>query len=295
MARVWLRPAATASCRHPGRGYGRRPPAESGAHRPSSRRRRQHRWQDARLCRGGSSRHTVGSRPRQGGARPRRPHRSGRLRGAVSPDGATVAAVADDGALRVWDALKGKQKGAAVECASKMVHVAFAPDGRSFATASLDGCARLWDAASGNLIRVYPHDTPNVSSVAFSPDGKLLATGAGDHTVRLWDVATGWTIAALKGHTRRSSYRGVSPRWHNARLVQRRWRHPTLGRRYPSKSTGFERLPGRVVQPVMERRWPPARHLRASRGQRATRRVGRSDSRASVESRFRPTRPGRHS
>jgi WD40 repeat protein len=114
---------------------------------------------------------------------------------AVSPGGALLATIADDGpesgTVRIWDAgagapratLAGHDRGWAV------IDVAFSPDGTLVATGSMDWTARIWDTRAGTLLTTLTCEE-TVYIVAFSPEGALLATVSTDRSVWIWDLAT---------------------------------------------------------------------------------------------------------
>lgn len=112
-----------------------------------------------------------------------------------SPDGRSVAAAGEDGAIRVYNTASGRQ--AAVLAAGDMAvdSAVFSPDGRSIVTAGLaadgsEGIVRIWDAAAPYRGRVFARDTQEIQSAAFSRDGRLIVTSTPDTAV-IWDARTG--------------------------------------------------------------------------------------------------------
>ena len=117
---------------------------------------------------------------------------------ALSPDGQTVASVADDMVCRLWDAATGAKRHELRGHAEKtpthfdsMLYVCtFSPDGKLLATGDRVGHVIVWDVASGKQIAAVDAPTlytwdgvqrirsiGGVRALAFSPDGKLLAVG----------------------------------------------------------------------------------------------------------------------
>lgn len=117
---------------------------------------------------------------------------------AASPDGRSVASVADDMVCHVWDAETGQRrftlKGHAAQTPhhypSMLYAVNYSPDGRLLATADRVGHVVVWDAQTGEQLgavdapkmytwdpRARRHSIGGARSVAFSPDNRLLAVG----------------------------------------------------------------------------------------------------------------------
>jgi hypothetical protein len=119
--------------------------------------------------------------------------------GAFSPDSRLVAAVCNDGFVRVWAVATGKEmirlpKGSGGE------GVAFSPDGRRI-LAPKDRTPHVWDVKTGaDLLQLEGH-AAGVFAVAFTSDGRRALSCAGDHTVRVWDLASGKEIGSYAGHT----------------------------------------------------------------------------------------------
>jgi WD40 repeat protein len=116
----------------------------------------------------------------------------------ASPDGKTVASVADDMVCRLWNAetgepireLRGHDERTPNHFPSMLYSCAFSADGQRLATVDKIGHICLWNVADGaqqqtleapGLYTWDPkqriHSIGGIRSVAFSPDGKLLAVG----------------------------------------------------------------------------------------------------------------------
>src|SRR4029077_378060 len=117
---------------------------------------------------------------------------------AVSPDGKTVASVADDMVCRLWEPATGKMVRELRGHTEKTPHhflsmlyaCAFTPDGRHLATGDKTGHIAIWDVESGKQETTLEapvmytwdpvqrrHSIGGIRSLAFSPDGKQLAVG----------------------------------------------------------------------------------------------------------------------
>jgi WD40 repeat protein len=115
-----------------------------------------------------------------------------------SPDGKTIASVADDMVGRLWDAVSGKMlhelRGHAEQTPhnypSMLYAATWSPDGRHLATGDKVGHIVVWDAATGQSVKTFEapvmytwdpvqrrHSIGGIRSLTFSPDGKLLAVG----------------------------------------------------------------------------------------------------------------------
>ena len=117
---------------------------------------------------------------------------------AVSPDGRTLASVADDMVCRLWDAASGKLLNELRGHTEKTPHhfssmlyaCAFSPDGRHLATGDKTGHIVIWETATGRPVTTLEapvmytwdpvqrvHSIGGIRSLAFSGDGALLAVG----------------------------------------------------------------------------------------------------------------------
>jgi WD40 repeat protein len=107
---------------------------------------------------------------------------------AFAPDGERLASGWEDGTLRLWDAVTGRELMRYQGHVGLVSSVAFSPDGRLLASTGNDRTVRLWQVATGKQRACYVDCAPGYG-IAFSRDGKVLASGGDDQTVKLWDVA----------------------------------------------------------------------------------------------------------
>ena len=119
---------------------------------------------------------------------------------ALSDDGQTVAAGADDCSVHVWDAASGQCTYLLSGHEGRVLGVALSGDGKTVISGSDDGTVRRWDVAGGQSTCVLSGQENRVLSVALSRDGKTVLSGANDGTVRLWDAASGRCTRVLSGH-----------------------------------------------------------------------------------------------
>ena len=107
---------------------------------------------------------------------------------AVSPDGDTVLAGHEDGAVAVWDARSRTGRAVLTGHDGIVWELAFSPDGMLAGSACDDGTARLWDTADWTPRATLAGHDGAVHGVAFTPDGGQVVTCGGDGTARLWST-----------------------------------------------------------------------------------------------------------
>src|SRR5262249_4082742 len=115
------------------------------------------------------------------------------LQAAFSPNGRTLATLAADGRVVLWDvgAQRALKQLALVSLPStEKYDIAFSPDGARVAAAADPSV--VVDVASSHVVFARPAAMPAGPdvSVAFSADGRDLATASGS-AVQFWNIATG--------------------------------------------------------------------------------------------------------
>jgi WD40 repeat protein len=114
---------------------------------------------------------------------------------AWAPDGQTLATVASDGKIRIWNLAAPQAPVHVLTQGAPARSVVYSPDGRLLLTSG-GSAARLWDAATGVLLRRLPTDRTG-RSASFSDDGSLVVTVENGPSARIWDASTGAAVQTL--------------------------------------------------------------------------------------------------
>lgn len=130
---------------------------------------------------------------------------------ALSPDGATVVAGAEDGRLFLWDVATGERLRTFSGNTNYVDTIAFSPDGRRILSGTSEGELQLWDVATGDHLRTFIGDGMRINRAAFSPNGATALTGHSDGSLDLWDVETGELLRTFTGQSREVTSLAFSP------------------------------------------------------------------------------------
>ncbi len=120
----------------------------------------------------------------------------------LSPDGARVASVDEQGALSVYATADGSTvQRATFAAGEETLAIDWSADGARLAVGGRAGTVGLWGAGlrAAGAVRSAAH-AGRIRDVRFSPDGALLASAGDDGAVLVWDAATGQPRARLTAH-----------------------------------------------------------------------------------------------
>jgi WD40 repeat protein len=115
---------------------------------------------------------------------------------AFTPDGRTLAAGLQDGALLLWDVAASQER--RLEGLHGLARtLALSASGSQLVTADGDEDLTIWDVDAG---RPRLSSRERVACLAFAPGETFLASGGWDAAVRLWDAGTGEHRAGRPRH-----------------------------------------------------------------------------------------------
>ena len=140
-----------------------------------------------------------------------RGHTGSVLSVAYRPDGMHLASAGADHAIKIWDAISGREL-LTLQGHNQSIHcVAYSPDGKRLASASNDAAVKVWNIDDGHEAMTLAGHRGPVKSVAFSPDGQRLASAGDDGTTILWNLTTQQKLFRLQEHVGPVSSVAFSP------------------------------------------------------------------------------------
>lgn len=123
-----------------------------------------------------------------------------------------LATGGDDFAVRLWDAITGRELAKLTGKGKQVTGLAFSPDGKHIAMGDGSGTIKIWRLESGQLLNEFDESVAGwIFGLAFSRDGRKLAAALRDGSIRVWDVVAGQRIATLIGHGARARSVAFSP------------------------------------------------------------------------------------
>jgi RNA polymerase sigma factor (sigma-70 family) len=142
----------------------------------------------------------------------------------VSPDGKWMASGGFRKAIRVWNAVSGKDVVTPIGHLGPVMAAAYSPDGKTLVTGGVDRTVRLWDVATGRELRQFRGHTGTVAQLHFSRDGRHLFTASSDQNdrnVSCWDMASGNQERQFPGHPWGVATMGLTPDGKELRVIDR--------------------------------------------------------------------------
>ncbi|MFC2129509.1 caspase family protein [Bacteroidota bacterium] len=120
---------------------------------------------------------------------------------SFSQDGDHVVTASDDGTIRIFDAVSGKELSSLTGHTSIVWGAIFSPDGDKILTAGVDQTSRLFNVHTGEELYKFQDHSDEVTMVQFSPDGQRLLTAGKDNTCRIYQTETGKLLHTLDAHS----------------------------------------------------------------------------------------------
>ena len=108
---------------------------------------------------------------------------------AFSEDEKSVASVASDGSMIVYDITMARKRYNLFNHKGPVYGVAFSHDGTEIATGGWDKNVVITDLGTSDVKATFKAHDEGVTSVAYSPCGRMLATSGDDGCTKIWNIA----------------------------------------------------------------------------------------------------------
>jgi len=130
----------------------------------------------------------------------------------LSPDGERTISAGEDGTIKIWDVVKGRELMTLRGHETGVAAAACSADGKRIASIGRDSKIKVWDAQSGTELKTITEDDVPPSHLfptgiqmpfAFSPDGKkIISVSPFSDVIKVWDADSGTRLMTLSGHER---------------------------------------------------------------------------------------------
>ena len=115
-------------------------------------------------------------------------------------DGKQIVSGGDEGKIRRWRTVDGKEVEVPIDARSTVINIAVSPDGKWIVSGTSSGELTVWDVLSHEKVTGWKGHKSWVYAVDISPDGKRIATGSYDGTICVWLLSTGEQLSGLSRH-----------------------------------------------------------------------------------------------
>ena len=118
---------------------------------------------------------------------------------ALTPDGITIAFLAKDNKISVFNTVKGKFTEIQCSYNTERKSVTLSPNGKYLAFIERNQVIKIFNVKTGKEIRSFESYANWLFKLAFSPNGNVIASVGGEGIVNLWEIKTGELIKTFKG------------------------------------------------------------------------------------------------
>jgi WD40 repeat protein len=117
---------------------------------------------------------------------------------AVSTDGKLAVLGSFDGALRIWDLIRGKETKSLMYYDCWLSSAAIAANKKLVVSGYKDGTIKVWDLENGKELKTLLGHSFSINTIALSRDGKLAVSGDYSGIFKVWDLAIGKEIKTFQ-------------------------------------------------------------------------------------------------
>jgi WD40 repeat protein len=117
-----------------------------------------------------------------------------------SRNGELIAAISQDGFVRIWDVKTGKLVEQIANTTKSWNGVDFSPDGKLLAFSSGKAEVRVWDIEKRAIVQELKGHDGTIIRFGFLDDGKTLLTLSSDATAIIWELGSPRPLRRLAGH-----------------------------------------------------------------------------------------------
>jgi WD40 repeat protein len=133
----------------------------------------------------------------------------------VSPNGRSLAAGFEDGAIRIWNLEDFSCQNLSDQDnpphRDEVSALKFSPDSQRLVSVSWDKTLRIWNACNGQSIGIIQAHSSSIYGVDLYSDGRYAITCSKDSTLKIWDLENLLPFQMAEGHDARVDALALSP------------------------------------------------------------------------------------